>query len=116
MTNAVNAVLNISTTAPSPPVNSYNNYSPDESNLPYGADWTNDPLPAGTNTTNSRIDSLSQWNFGLACDQNVTIKEKMTWFWYHFIPVDFDTVRSAPFSYAGSNSCRILYLHENVSR
>jgi hypothetical protein len=76
MTNAVNAVLNISTTAPSPPVNSYNNYSPDESNLPY-ADWTNDPLPAGTNTTNSRrIDSLSQWNFGLACDQNVTIKEK----------------------------------------
>jgi hypothetical protein len=46
------------------------------SNLPYGADWTNDPLP-GTNTTNSRrIDSLSQWNFGLACDQNVTIKEK----------------------------------------
>jgi hypothetical protein len=54
MTNAVNAVLNISTTAPSPPVNSYNNYSPDESNLPYGADWTNDPLPAGTNTTNSK--------------------------------------------------------------
>jgi hypothetical protein len=45
----------------------------------------------GTNTTNSRrIDSLSQWNFGLACDQNVTIKEKMTWFWYHFIPVDFE--------------------------
>jgi uncharacterized protein (DUF1800 family) len=31
----------------------------------------------------------------------------MTWFWYHFIPVDFDTVRSAPFSYAGSNSCRM---------
>ncbi|MFV8363783.1 DUF1800 domain-containing protein [Flavobacterium sp. ZT3P35] len=117
MTNAVNAVLNISTTAPSPPVNSYNNYSPDESNLPYGADWTNDPLPAGTNTTNSRrIDSLSQWNFGLACDQNVTIKEKMTWFWYHFIPVDFDTVRSAPFSYAGSNSSRILYSYMKMFR
>jgi hypothetical protein len=42
----------------------------------------------------------------------MTIKEKMTWFWYHFIPVDFDTVRSAPFSYAGSNSSRILYSHE----
>ena len=117
MTNAVNAVLNINITAPSPPVNSYNNYSPDESNLPYGADWTNDPLPAGTNTTNSRrIDSLSQWNFGLACDQNVTIKEKMTWFWYHFIPVDFETVRSAPFSYAGSNSCRILYSYIKMFR
>ncbi|RTZ07936.1 DUF1800 domain-containing protein [Flavobacterium bomense] len=117
MTNAVNAVLNISTTAPAPPVNSYNNYSPDESNLPYGADWTNDPLPAGTNTTNSRrIDSLSQWNFGLACNQNLTIKEKMTWFWYHFIPVDFDTVRSTPFSYAGSNSCRILYSYMKMFR
>jgi hypothetical protein len=75
------------------------NYSPDESNLPYGADWTNDPLPTGTNTTNYEKNSLSQWNFGLACNQNVTIKEKMTWFWYHF-PVDFHTVRSAPFSYA----------------
>ena len=117
MTNAVNAVLNISTTAPAPPVNSYNNYSPDESNLPYGADWTNDPLPTGTNTTNSRrIDSLSQWNFGLACNQNLTIKEKMTWFWYHFIPVDFETVRSAPFSHAGSNSCRILYSYMKMFR
>ncbi len=117
MTNAVNAVLNISTTAPAPPVNSYNNYSPDESNLPYGADWTNDPLPAGTNTTNSRrIDSLSQWNFGLACNQNLTIKEKMTWFWYHFIPVDFESVRSAPFSHAGSNSCRILYSYIKMFR
>lgn len=117
MTNAVNAVLNINITAPAPPVNSYNNYSPDESNLPYGADWTNDPLPVGTNTTNSRrIESLSQWNFGLACNQNATIKEKMTWFWYHFIPVDFETVRSAPFSHAGSNSCRILYSYLKMFR
>lgn len=117
MTNSVNAVLNISTTAPAPPVNSYNNYSPDESNLPYGADWTNDPLPTGTNTTNSRrIDSLSQWNFGLACNQNLTIKEKMTWFWYHFIPVDFDSVRNAPFSNASSNSCRILYSYMKMFR
>ncbi|WP_304196666.1 DUF1800 family protein [Flavobacterium alvei] len=117
MTNAVNAVLNVNTTPPSPPVNSYNNYSPDESSLPYGADWTTNPLPSGTNTTNSRrIDSLSQWNFGLACNQDLTIKEKMTWFWYHFIPVDFETVRTAPFSYAGSNSCRILYTYMKMFR
>jgi uncharacterized protein (DUF1800 family) len=117
MTNAVNAVLNVNTTPPSPPVNSYNNYSPDESSLPYGADWTNNPLPTGTNTTNSRrIDSLSQWNYGLACNQDLTIKEKMTWFWYHFIPVDFETVRSAPFSHAGSNSCRILYSYMKMFR
>lgn len=117
MANSVNTILNVNATPPAPPVNSYNNYSPDESNLPYGADWTNDPLPTGTNTTNSRrIDSLSQWNFGLACNQNLTIKEKMTWFWFHFIPVDFETVRSAPFSNAGSNSCRILYSYIKMFR
>jgi uncharacterized protein (DUF1800 family) len=117
MTNAVSTILNVNTTPPLPPVNSYNYYSPDESNLPYGADWTNDPLPTGTNMTNSRrIDSLSQWNFGLACNQNLTIKEKMTWFWYHFIPVDFETVRTTPFSNAGSNSCRILYSYMKMFR
>jgi len=117
MNNAVNAILNVNTTPPSPPVNSYNNYSPDENNLAYGADWTNDPLPSGANTTNSRRnDSLSQWNFGLACNQDLTIKEKMTWFWYHFIPVDFETVRTSPFSFAGTNSCRILHTYLKMFR
>jgi len=116
-TNAVNAVLNVNTTPPSPPVNSYNNFSPDENSLPYGADWTNDPLPTGTFTTNSRRnESLAQWNFGLACNQDLTIKEKMTWFWYHFIPVDFETVRVAPFSHAGTNSCRILHTYLKMFR
>ncbi len=117
MTNAVNAVLNVNTTPPSPPVNSYNNYSPDENNLAYGADWTNNPLPSTAGTTNSRrIDSLSQWNFGLACNQDLTIKEKMTWFWYHFIPVDFETVRVSSFPHAGTNSCRILHTYLKMFR
>ncbi len=117
MAEAVNTVLTVDLTAPSPPVNSYNNTSPDENNLPYGADWTNDTLPSGTSTTNSRrIDSLKQWLFGLACNQDITIKEKMTLFWYHFIPVDFETVRVAPFSHAGTNSCRILYTYMKMFR
>ena len=117
MTTAVNAVLNVNTTAPSSPVNSYNNYSPDENSLPYGADWTNNPLLTNAFTTNSRrIDSLSQWNFGLACNQDFTIKEKMTWFWYHFIPVDFETVRTSPFPYSSSNSCRILHTYMKMFR
>lgn len=117
MSAAVTTILNVDTTAPLPPVNSYNNYSPDENNLPYGADWTNDPLPSGTGTTNGRrISSLSQWNFGLACNQDVSIKEKMTWFWYHFIPVDFETVRVSNFPNAGTNSCRILYSYMKMFR
>jgi len=117
MTNAVNAVLNVNNTPPSPPVNSYNNFLPDESSLPYGTDWTNSPLPTNTLATNSRrVDSLSQWNFGLACNQDLTIKEKMTWFWYHFIPVDFETVRTSPFPYSSSNSCRILHTYMKMFR
>lgn len=117
MSQAVDVVLTVDLTAPAPPVNSYNNYSSDQNNLAYGVDWTNDPLPAGSNTTNSRrIDSLTQWNFGLACNQDLTIKEKMTWFWYHFIPVDFETVRVAPFTHAVTNSCRILYSYVKMFR
>jgi uncharacterized protein (DUF1800 family) len=42
-------------------------------------------------------------------DQNVTIKEKMTWFWYHFIPVDFTPCVVHHF-HMGSNSCIVPYM------
>ncbi|MBE0390404.1 DUF1800 family protein [Flavobacterium sp. PL002] len=117
MTDAVNGILAVDTTAPTPPVNAYNNYSPDENGLAYGADWTNDPLERGKFNTNSRrIDSLEQWNLGQACNQDRTIKEKMTWFWYHFIPVDFETVRAAPFPNSGTNSARISHTYIKMFR
>jgi hypothetical protein len=65
-----------------------------------------DPLPSGTITTN--LEGLTRCLNGilLACNQDtLVLKEKMTWFWYHFIPVDFDTVRVSPFSNASPNSC-----------
>jgi uncharacterized protein (DUF1800 family) len=36
----------------------------------------------------------------------------MTWFWYHFIPVDFNTVRLSQNTYCNTNSARIS--HEYV--
>jgi uncharacterized protein (DUF1800 family) len=107
MTTAVNTILTVDTTPPSPPINGYNNSFPDENNLPYGADWTTDILISGqSNTNRQRNLSLAQWTFGLTVNQNVSIKAKLALFWYHFIPVDFETVRSS----SSLHSARLLYV------
>jgi len=36
-------------------------------------------------------------------------REKMTWFWYHFMPIDFASVRASQHSYCNNNSARISY-------
>ncbi len=111
---ALNTVLNIDVTPPAPPVNSYNNSTPDQNNLPYGQPWVNSPFVSGDyalggDTNNARIDSLKYWNIGVACNQNISIKEKMNLFWYHFIPIDFETVRNGNAQYASTNSARLCY-------
>ena len=60
---AVNTVLTVDVTPPSPPVNAYNNYFQDQNNLPYGQTWVNDPFVSndytlGGDTNNARIDTL----------------------------------------------------------
>lgn len=94
---AVTAILNIDTT-PSPPPASHKVYAPTDINyVPYGGDWTrsviqrpgpNDMGNNGGNIVNQREASLVGWLTGLACNQDITIKEKMNLFWYHFIPIN----------------------------
>lgn len=112
--DAVNLVLNVSTTPPSPPVNYYENQDPDQNGLPYGADWTKDVFTSGDfdigGTTNShRLEGLASWSLGQAFNNGITIREKITLFWYHFIPIDFETVGNAPHAYTATNSARICY-------
>ncbi len=112
MTTAVNSLLNVVTNLPSPPINYYQNTLADEGNIAYGADWTQNAFGTsgvGNSTNNIRNDSLTFWNVGLALNQELNIREKMTWFWYHFIPINFETIRVANYSYCGSNSARISY-------
>jgi uncharacterized protein (DUF1800 family) len=111
---AVNTVLTINSTPPSPPVNSYNNTIPDENGLAYGQPWPDNPFVSGTYslggvTNNARIESLKQWNIGVFCNQNISIKEKMSLFWYHFIPIDFEIVRTGNATFVSTNSARICY-------
>lgn len=108
MNNTVNQLLNFTNVVPSPPVNNYQNVFNDEGSIAYGADWTTHAFNSNSlgGTTNYYRDiSLSNWNIGQALNQENNIREKMMWFWYHFIPIDFETVRVA----SGSNSARICY-------
>ena len=119
MDNAVNLILNINTAAPSPPINYYNNLKPDENGLPYGADWTNNAFNSddiGNDSNGYRTASLSAWSLGLALNQDITIREKMTLFWYHFIPIDFESVKQSSNRYANTNSARICYKYMKMFR
>jgi uncharacterized protein (DUF1800 family) len=116
---AVDAVLNISTAPPSPPVNFYQAIEADENNLPLGADWTADFFTTssiGQNTNENRMDSLRRWLFGLTLNGDQTIREKMVWFWYHFIPIDFTTIYQSSNAYVHNNSARIFYRYFKMFR
>jgi len=119
VTKAVDLVLTIDATAPAPPVNHYNNDKPDENGLPYGADWTNDAFATndiGGDTNANRTIGLSAWSLGLAFNQDITIREKMVLFWYHFIPIDFEFVKQSSNQFSNTNSARICYKYMKMFR
>jgi Protein of unknown function (DUF1800) len=119
MNAAVDLVLNVSTTPPSPPVNFYQNQRPDENGIPYGADWTNDAFSGydiGNDTNEDRTVGLAAWSTGLALNQDITIREKMTLFWYHFIPIDFEAVKQSSNIYCNTNSARICCKYMKMFR
>jgi uncharacterized protein (DUF1800 family) len=112
MAASVDTLLNFSNTSPSPPVNHYQPTAADENKVPYGSDWTQNVFTSvvGGNTTNlNRTRSLASWNLGLALNQELNIREKMSMFWYHFIPIDFTSIRISQNSFCANNSARICY-------
>lgn len=143
-TAAVDAVLNVSAAPPAPPANWYENISgyADESNttnnnnatdnpvIPYGADWTSHYFPtyipnytpttainpSGQNTNVRRMESMRRWLFGLTLNGDQTIREKMVWFWYHFIPIDFEAIYQSSNSYVFNNCARIFYRYMKLFR
>ena len=45
-----------------------------------------------------------------------TIREKMVWFWYHFIPIDFESIFQSSNSYINTNCARIFYSYFKLFR
>ncbi len=117
---SVDLICTVSAVVPDPPVNWYHTgTTPDENGIPYGADWTNDFFTGGSvgQTTNSnRQESTMRWLFGLSINSDISIREKMTWFWYHFIPVDFEDIRNSSNTYINTNSARFCYTYFKLLR
>ncbi|RYF84772.1 MAG: DUF1800 family protein [Chitinophagaceae bacterium] len=132
---AVDAVLTITPTPPAPPVNWYQKFSADESVLTgnnnatdnpaigYGADWTAHYFPnnattnyTGQTTNHYRMDALRRWLFGLTLTGDYSIREKMVWFWFHFLPIDFETIFQSSNSHINTNSARFFYRYFKLFR
>ena len=74
--------------------------------LEKGDTWTNENQiyingkSEGINPEPARFFSFKRWWTGLLVQQNRTIREKMTLFWYNHMPVDTrEMVRTAKFAY-----------------
>src|SRR5690606_31320684 len=63
-----------------------------------------------------RSQTVKQWMTDLAVNQDISIREKMTLFWYHLIPVDFNTVLDSNNPYCATNSARICYQYVKLFR
>lgn len=117
---AVNSMLDIGTDVPAPPVNRYNNLAVDAGGIAYGADVTNHAFATSTSegqTSNHyRMDGLRRRMMGLAIGQSNTIREKMHWFWYHFIPIDFESIFQSSNSLINVNSARLFYQYMKLFR
>lgn len=86
MSQAVDELLTMPGSLPSPPVKDYDTSTADtpDNNIAPGTTWVNDfnddsPVQGG------RGDSLKKWSIGLMINQEKSIREKMTLFWHnHF--------------------------------
>ncbi len=62
------------------------------------------------------MDALRRWSFGLTLNGDISIREKMVWFWYHFIPIDFESIFQSSNSYINTNSARTFYRYLKLFR
>jgi uncharacterized protein (DUF1800 family) len=83
MNNAVDQLLNVSTTPPPPPVNNYNNPDFTDPDVPLGQTWVNRPYDPDAEFY--RVESWRGWWYDLMRNENRSILERMTLLWHnHF--------------------------------
>lgn len=106
MSQAVDFMLNNIPVTPAPPVNDYNTISyTDPTGVPSGQTWINAPYGDG-NVNGKRRASLKVWWLEKMIHQNLSINEKMVFFWHNHFGV----------RYADVNDARMCYTYHQLLR
>lgn len=96
MDAAVDVLLNVSTTAPAPPLNNYDTARDPDPDVPLGQTWVN-ANPNGTFNF-KRTQSLRSWWVSQMLTDN-TILEKMTLFWHNHFATEISVYNDAHYGY-----------------
>lgn len=97
MSDAVDELLDVSTTPPSPPVNNYNSARLTDPDIALGDTWVNGPdNPA---LYGSRRLSLKSWWVGQMIHQDRSILEKMTLFWHNHFSTETQVYQDPIYGY-----------------
>jgi uncharacterized protein (DUF1800 family) len=99
MSQAVDHMLNNIPSAPPPPINDYNTNSyTDPTGVPTGQPWINAPYGDG-NVNGKRRASLKVWWLEQMVHQELSINEKMVFFWHNHFGVRYADVNDARMCY-----------------
>lgn len=99
------------------PLNYYQNTLADSGGIPLGGSWTSNNLTYvnandGTNDAYRRY-SLHYWQWGLFLNEGFNLREKMTLFWYHFIPINTEDVQNSQVNAATMSHDYMALLRSN---
>lgn len=83
---------------PSPPINTYNDNSYTDPNVPAGQTWVSAPYTDGT-ANGRRYNSFKAWWTGLLINQGRSITEKMVLFWHNHFATETADVGDARYVY-----------------
>ncbi len=96
MSEAVDYLLTIPATPPSPPLNHYGSVVNDPE-VPVGQTWIN--AAANGNLEGARRQSLKAWWLGLCVNQERNLREKMTLFWHNHFATESNIVQDSRYLY-----------------
>ena len=97
MSDAVDYILNVPSSAPNPPVNGYNNANITDPDIPSGQTWVNGP--DNNNLTAQRRLSLYSWSMQQVLGPDRHIREKMTVFMHNHFATEVENVGSPILAY-----------------
>ncbi len=99
MSQAVDHLLNNLPAAPAPPVCDYNTATyTDTTGVATGQTWVNAPGGDGTLHSKRRL-SYKAWWFSIIANQNLSIQEKMVFFWHNHFSTQTTTVGDPRYCY-----------------